>query len=114
MTEEKRKFRLVTRSDFDGLVCAVLLKDMDMNHKTKRLLIEDFDKVLSLDLLKEFDERVIDKDYEKMIFDKIEERAIAKKNKDFAKADQIRDELYNQGVQLIDSREGTTYELVLR
>ena len=30
MTEEKKKFRLVTRSDFDGLVCAVLLKDMDM------------------------------------------------------------------------------------
>ncbi|TDO98754.1 exopolyphosphatase [Marinomonas balearica] len=28
MTE--KKFRLVTRSDFDGLVCAVLLKDMDM------------------------------------------------------------------------------------
>jgi len=24
------KFRLVTRSDFDGLVCAVLLKDLDM------------------------------------------------------------------------------------
>lgn len=30
MTEEKKKFRLVTRSDFDGLVCAVLFKDMDM------------------------------------------------------------------------------------
>lgn len=26
----KNKFRLVTRSDFDGLVCAVLLKDLDM------------------------------------------------------------------------------------
>ena len=25
-----RKYRLVTRSDFDGLVCAVLLKEMDM------------------------------------------------------------------------------------
>lgn len=25
-----QKFRLVTRSDFDGLVCAVLLKDLDM------------------------------------------------------------------------------------
>jgi len=25
-----KKFRLVTRSDFDGLVCAVLLKDMDL------------------------------------------------------------------------------------
>ena len=24
------KFRLVTRSDFDGLVCAVLLKHLDM------------------------------------------------------------------------------------
>ena len=29
MSEEK-KYRLVTRSDFDGLVCAVLLKDMNM------------------------------------------------------------------------------------
>ena len=27
---EARKFRLVTRSDFDGLVCAVLLKHLDM------------------------------------------------------------------------------------
>lgn len=26
----KQKFRLVTRSDFDGLVCAVLLKDLDL------------------------------------------------------------------------------------
>ncbi len=29
MVEEK-KYRLVTRSDFDGLVCAVLLKELDM------------------------------------------------------------------------------------
>lgn len=27
---EKNKFRLVTRSDFDGLVCAALLKDLDL------------------------------------------------------------------------------------
>lgn len=27
---EKKKFRLVTRSDFDGLVCAVLLKELDI------------------------------------------------------------------------------------
>ncbi len=26
----ERKFRLVTRSDFDGLVCAVLLKELDI------------------------------------------------------------------------------------
>jgi len=30
MTTEKKKFRLVTRSDFDGLVCAVLLKELSM------------------------------------------------------------------------------------
>lgn len=28
--EEQKKYRLVTRSDFDGLVCAVLLKEMDL------------------------------------------------------------------------------------
>lgn len=27
---EKKKYRLVTRSDFDGLVCAVLLKELDL------------------------------------------------------------------------------------
>ena len=27
---EEQKFRLVTRSDFDGLVCAVLLEDLEM------------------------------------------------------------------------------------
>jgi nanoRNase/pAp phosphatase (c-di-AMP/oligoRNAs hydrolase) len=30
MTHETNKFRLLTRSDMDGLVCAVLLKEMDM------------------------------------------------------------------------------------
>ena len=30
MPEEAKKYRLVTRSDFDGLVCAALLKEMDL------------------------------------------------------------------------------------
>ena len=42
----------------------------------------------------------------------IEERKEAKKNKDFAKADQIRDDLLARGIKLIDTREGTTYEIV--
>jgi len=32
---ENKKFRLVTRSDFDGLVCAVLLKHLDMIDEIK-------------------------------------------------------------------------------
>lgn len=31
----KQKYNLITRSDFDGLVCAVLLKDMDMIDQIK-------------------------------------------------------------------------------
>ncbi len=30
MSDEQKKYRLVTRSDFDGLVCAVLLKELDL------------------------------------------------------------------------------------
>ena len=30
MSADQQKFRLVTRSDFDGLVCAVLLKHLDL------------------------------------------------------------------------------------
>ena len=30
MSPEKKKYRLVTRSDMDGLVCAVLIKELDM------------------------------------------------------------------------------------
>ena len=34
MTE--RKFRLVTRSDFDGLICAVLLKELNLIEEIKK------------------------------------------------------------------------------
>lgn len=39
----------------------------------------------------------------------IQERVDAKKNKDFARADGIRQELANQGVQIKDTREGTIW-----
>ena len=47
-----------------------------------------------------------------MIQDKIAERAEAKKNKDYALADSIRDELLSKNVKLIDTKEGTTYEVI--
>ena len=88
-----------------------LLKDNNVNGATKISLIEDFDKVLSLDLLKE-DIKTLSSDLETKIIAKIEERKNAKKEKDFVKADVIRDELLSMGVKLIDTREGTTYELI--
>ena len=36
----------------------------------------------------------------------------ARQNKDFATADKIRDELFDQGIRLIDTREGTTFEII--
>ena len=109
------KFKEALGSDLNtSLMITVLydvLKDSDLNDCTKRALIEDFDKVLSLDLTKA-DDITIDSQLEKIILEKIEERKIAKKNKDFALADQIRDELLNKGIKLIDTREGTVYEII--
>lgn len=42
----------------------------------------------------------------------IAKRAAAKKNKDFKTADAIRDELKAMGVELLDTREGTTYKVI--
>lgn len=85
-----------------------LLKDNEVNDHTKLALVKDFDKVLGLDLIKEKSEAV-QHDY---IINKIEERKIAKLNKDYALADDIRNELLKLGVQLIDTKEGTTYKMV--
>ena len=41
----------------------------------------------------------------------IAERLAARKNRDFARADQIRDALAVQGVQLLDSAQGTSWKL---
>jgi len=83
-----------------------LLKDNEVNGTTKLELIKNFDKVFSLDLIKEKED--ID---DKWILDLIEERKEAKKNKDFAKADQIRNDLLEKGIELVDTREGTTYKI---
>ena len=85
-----------------------VLKD-DINNNTKLALISEFDKVLGLDLLKVDDNLDIDKDY---IMNMIEKRNMAKRNKNFALADSIRDELKDKGIILKDTREGTTYEVV--
>ena len=53
----------------------------------------------------------VDSDLEAYINEMIEKRAAAKKERDFATADGIRDELAAKGIILKDTREGTTYEI---
>ena len=83
------------------------LKDDKVNSFTKFKLIESFEKVLSLGL---FDNE-INSDFKSYIENKILERKIAKNNKDYKLADEIRDELLKKGVILSDSKDGTTYSL---
>ena len=86
-----------------------LLKDDSVNGHTKIEIINNFDKVFSLDLTKKTLNTSIDMD--KYIKDKIEERRIAKMNKNYELSDSIRDELLDKGIILTDTREGTTYRI---
>jgi len=80
----------------------------DMNDYTKLKLINEFDEVLSLDLSKEEEKEIIDNQEE--IEELINERNIAKQNKDYEKADEIRNRLLDMGIAIKDTREGTIYE----
>ncbi|MFA5602536.1 MAG: cysteine--tRNA ligase [Bacilli bacterium] len=85
-----------------------LLKDETVNDITKIKIIGDFDKVLSLDLLKR---ETIEEGFKKYIQQKIEERNEAKNNKNYELADKIRRELEEKGIILKDTKEGTIFEL---
>ncbi len=88
-----------------------MLKDNNLNDATKRKLTESFDKVLSLDLLKE-DEVSLNDELVSYIEEKIALRTFAKQNKDFIEADKIRNELLEKGILLKDTREGTIWNKI--
>ena len=111
------KFASTVGNDVNTAMGITLLYDAlkdDMNGATKRAVIDDFDKVLSLDLLKEdasgasAGEDVSD-ELAAFVEAKIEERKEAKKAKDFAKADAIRNELLDKGIVIEDTREGVKW-----
>ena len=107
-------------NDLNSSMAITVLYDVvkaDISGSTKLKLIRDFDKVLSLNLIeagKTMAEEAsnVDSDLEQFINEKIAERAEAKKAKDFAKADAIRDELLAKGIAIKDTREGVKWELV--
>lgn len=103
------KFKNYLEDDLNTANAMTLLYDLlksDVNDATKLKLIKSWDKVFGLNLIKE------EKELDEEILKKIEERNMAKQNKDFATADQIRDELLENGIKLIDGRDGTTYEYI--
>lgn len=104
------KFKECLEDDLNTANAITLLYDLlkeEVNDKTKLSVINEMDKVLSLDLLKK-EEKEIDEAY---IKEMIEKRNNAKKEKNYALADSIRDELERKGIILKDTREGTIYEV---
>ena len=80
------------------------VKDFSADYAKKVLkVLEDLCGVLGIETTKE--EEILDEEIEKLI----EERQAARKNKDFARADEIRDQLLEQGIVLKDTREGVKW-----
>ncbi|MEQ2456207.1 cysteine--tRNA ligase [Flavonifractor hominis] len=88
----------------------------DVNDATKRALIGSFDQVLGLDLLEKAaalrEKAAAPVEGAEEIEALIAQRLEAKKAKDWAKADAIRDQLKAMGVEIKDSKEGTTWTRV--
>ncbi|MDC7219665.1 MAG: cysteine--tRNA ligase [Spirochaetales bacterium] len=89
-----------------------LLKDKELGADQKLALIFKMDGLLGLKLEEEAsreEEKVsLDGEIEALI----EERNQARKDKNFARSDEIRDELLARGIKIIDTPQGTTWEKV--
>ena len=125
----KEKFVKALDNDLNTSLAITAVYDVlkaKYNDATKRALLNDFDAVLSLELVQTADKRRAEKEAEEKaareqamqdpfvaeILTLIDQRAAAKKAKDFALADAIRGELLEKGIVLEDTREGVKWKRV--
>ena len=111
--ELKKGFKDALDNDINtalGITAVYDVLKADTNAATKLALVDDFDKVLSLgllqhaqDLLKSRQQEDIPEDIKELV----EQRAQARKAKDFAKADALRDEITARGYIIEETRQGT-------
>ncbi|MCR5251107.1 MAG: cysteine--tRNA ligase [Lachnospiraceae bacterium] len=113
--EYRKKFEEALTDDLNTSSAFTVLYDVlkaELSEATKRKLVESFDEVLSLKLLEAPAAEEVDSELEAFVQEKIAERAEAKKAKDFAIADAIRDELLAKGIAIKDTREGVKWEKI--
>ena len=130
--EQKEKFRKALGNDLNTSLGVTALYDalkVKANDETKLALLADFDQVLSLDLLakaaakREADARarasassdggiVITGEGDEAVDALVLRRAQAKRAKDFAQADRIREELKAMGIEVVDTKEGASWRRV--
>jgi len=114
----KAKFIDALSNDVNTAMAITVVYDLlkaDVNDATKLALIKDFDKVLGLDLgvAKEEPKAELsaeDAELAAYVEGQIELRKAAKKEKNFAEADRIRNELLEKGIILEDTREGVKWK----
>jgi cysteinyl-tRNA synthetase len=83
-----------------------VVRSRELGPREKWSLLEDFDRVLGLDLAHaRLDEGELDDEVQQLI----DERERARANRNFPRADQIRDELQARGIVLEDSPQGTRW-----
>ncbi len=111
--ELKGSFKAAMDSDLNTAQAMTVLYDVlkaDTNAATKLALIEDMDKVLSVGLIEhaqkaaKADEQ---EDIPEEIMQLVQRRAEARKAKDFAQADALRDEITAKGFIIEETRQGT-------
>ena len=113
--EFDEKFRDAIGNDLNTSMAITAVYDVlraDMNDKTKLELMKKFDEVLSLNLLAKHgvdENEDMDDELTQYVLAKIEERKAAKKEKNFQRADEIRNELLEKGIAIEDTREGVRW-----
>ena len=88
-----------------------VIKSKELNDSSKKFILEEMDKVLGLKLFETTETEMVES-LDSEILQKIELRNKAKKEKNYKLADEIRNELYNKGIELLDTREGTKYKKI--
>ena len=115
----RRKFEAAMDDDFNtaDAISAVfeLVKyaNSNVNEESTLRFVREVRKEIEelcdvLGLITEKQEELLDEEIEALIA----ERQLARKEKNFARADEIREELLEKGIQLLDTRQGVTWKRV--
>ena len=107
------KFKEAMDNDLNTSLGVTVVYDVlkaDTNDATKRYVLGELDKVLSLNLLVEKEEAAKESDPQSAEIEAlIAKRTEARKNKDWATADAIRDQLAAMKVVVVDTKDGISW-----
>jgi cysteinyl-tRNA synthetase len=87
-------------------------KDKDINHVLIKTKLNIIGSALGILQDKNYNHVSISEELKVKIKKLLSERVLAKEKKDFSHADKIRDELRELGVEIKDSKEGTSWNLI--